>query len=564
MAKRYLSIDEAAVMLGMESSELNRLREKGEIRAFADRGTWKFREDDLQELARARNMDSNPDIPMLGGEPSKKAEPKFDLSMFEDTPADDDSSLKLGEEVDERKLADQPTIVRGKGRDDLSSSDSDVRLVFDENLMPDSDPDVPSLSDSDSDVRLLSAPAPDSDSDVKLVPDSSSQKHKVKSIFEDDSDVSLVGQSGTLNLDSEVPDGSFVLGGEASGLALTGPGYSGLSSGVKSSSESSGKTMVGGMTPDEEEEGITLEIPNVDSGIALDGDSDITLDLGGNDSGISLDAGGTGSSLLLGSDSGISLAGPSDSGIALDTGSGSTKKKKSKKQADDLGGTLPMMKIPGNMGDDLAATNLELPSLGLDSQFELASFDNEEASSAVVLDEDTNKTMAFNIADDDDASDQSAVVLDDDEGERSAVILDDEDDTADEAPRSSRGGRKKGRDYEQTEEIAEELLDGDVIGEDDEVEMSEVFGTDDADFDESLETGESQADFAIPTASAGRMSAPVEAEWGAGPFVMLFLSSAVMVLTSFMMYEVVRTMWGGNDPSAGTEAILATFRGMLG
>lgn len=52
MAKRYLSIDEASEKLGIAKEELNRLRQKGEIRGFADRGTFKFKEDDVDELAR--------------------------------------------------------------------------------------------------------------------------------------------------------------------------------------------------------------------------------------------------------------------------------------------------------------------------------------------------------------------------------------------------------------------------------------------------------------------------------------------------------------------------------
>jgi len=54
MAKRYLTIEEAAAKLGMSKDELNRLRERGEIRGFADRGTFKFKEDDVEELARRR------------------------------------------------------------------------------------------------------------------------------------------------------------------------------------------------------------------------------------------------------------------------------------------------------------------------------------------------------------------------------------------------------------------------------------------------------------------------------------------------------------------------------
>ena len=54
MAKKYLSIEEAAAQIGVNATELNRLREKGMIRAFADRGTWKFKEEDVVTLKRSR------------------------------------------------------------------------------------------------------------------------------------------------------------------------------------------------------------------------------------------------------------------------------------------------------------------------------------------------------------------------------------------------------------------------------------------------------------------------------------------------------------------------------
>ena len=40
MAKKYLSIEEAAGQLGMTVEQLQRFREKGDIRGFADRGSW--------------------------------------------------------------------------------------------------------------------------------------------------------------------------------------------------------------------------------------------------------------------------------------------------------------------------------------------------------------------------------------------------------------------------------------------------------------------------------------------------------------------------------------------
>ena len=107
MAKKYLSLDEAADLLGMSTEQVNKARENGDIRGFADRGSWKFRQADLDEFARSRQADSDPEIQILS----------------EDSVLDDDD---FG---------------------DLSSSDSDVRLSIDDSLLPD-------LGESTSDVRL--------------------------------------------------------------------------------------------------------------------------------------------------------------------------------------------------------------------------------------------------------------------------------------------------------------------------------------------------------------------------------------------------------------------------
>lgn len=48
--KKYLSLEEAAAMLDMTPDQLVRVRERGEIRGFADRGVWKFKTDDVKEF----------------------------------------------------------------------------------------------------------------------------------------------------------------------------------------------------------------------------------------------------------------------------------------------------------------------------------------------------------------------------------------------------------------------------------------------------------------------------------------------------------------------------------
>src|SRR4029077_10419419 len=155
MAKKYLTLEEAAHQLGMAPDELVRLRERSEIRGFADRGTWKFKSEDVEEFARSRDADSSPEVPILDDDSSKGSSSDFGSSTV---------------------LGDSGTR-RGIGRHN-KTSDSDVRLLLDDALVPgakDSDPEVvlSRLGSSDSDVRLTDDVGgvvdSGSDSDVKLI-----------------------------------------------------------------------------------------------------------------------------------------------------------------------------------------------------------------------------------------------------------------------------------------------------------------------------------------------------------------------------------------------------------
>ena len=153
MAQQYYSFEEAARALGISTDELNRLREKGEIRAFADRGTWKFRKLDIDEAARKRGLGSDPEISMTS-------------SGLHEAPAD----------------------VSGSGSSS-GASDSGDQILLSEQELGGGDPDTSSTiigmtptggragtrrpdgarPPSDSDVRIVSADRGPRDSDVKLV-----------------------------------------------------------------------------------------------------------------------------------------------------------------------------------------------------------------------------------------------------------------------------------------------------------------------------------------------------------------------------------------------------------
>ncbi len=498
MSKKYLSIEEAAEQLGIPSAELNRLREKGSIRAFADRGTWKFKEEDVEKLARSRQADSDPDVPLM---PAKGGGSSSDLFGDEDA------------------LGDQPTIIR-KGSDE-GGSDSDVRLIFDDSMNVTEAKAGAPQEDSDSDVKLAGstpvAPADDSDSDVKLAGSTPATPGD-----DSDSDVKLARTGMT-------PPTPVPLGGSDSDVKLFTddlPTKEGSDSDVRlvssdSSSEvkmTTGSSSVMPVVTDEEDATIVVnpaESSAIDdesgislgegSGIALASDSGISLERP-NDSGISLS---DDSSLVLTDDSGISLSSeaPSGKGSGISLGKQPPSDKKKKKDvaraaadSDDLSGTVPLMDSP--LGEDDLLETQEVPSL------------EDSSGSGEVFGAEGDST--------------NVITLDDEEGY----------DVTSEVPRGAAG-----RDEEDEAAVAdEEAVDGadDLVGEDDEL-SEDVFGAEDEDFaGEEVESGESLSE--LPVAPRG-MVAAAEQDWGVGTHTALIISAAVMLACGTVLFDMVRNMW---------------------
>lgn len=537
--KKYLSLEEAAQQLGLRNDELNKLREQGQIRGFADRGTWKFKIEDVQELGRTRQADSDPELP-----------------MFDEPLGSPDSALSLGGEsamVLDDEGSDDPTVIR-KSSDPLRSSDSDVRLVFDEplpvgptesnqgmaesdsdvrlvgNLLPESDSDsdiklVGDNLDSDSDVKLVGdatvsdftlakgvASQKGSDSDIRLVPpDSDSDVKIVKSDLDSDSDVKLVtpdmGSDSDVKVirSSDTSDSDVqLLGAADSSIALDFTPDDSESASVLS--EESGIALGGDSAMMlATESGLTLEGPS-DSAIGLSAESDegITLDTSSSvDSGISLGSSDSGISLSLG-DSGISLETVGDSGISLE-------------DSGDFSGTIPMMDVAKDL-DNVPETKFEIPAIKSDdSAFELRMDDEGNSNES---------TQVLNLQDSGEATLDDAVfdVEDDD-----AIASGDDDDL----------------------EVEE-----DAFADDDDAEDLDVFGADDDAFADEGDGG------ARPIAARGGIA--YEHEWSGGVVGLLMFTSVVLSLCMFLMFDLVKTMWVSQPGTPVASALLQSLGGLFG
>jgi len=183
---QFYTLDEAARVLGMSPEELGGKAQRGEIHAFLDSGTWRFRVVDIDELARRQGLGSDAelrlsdlDAPAVGAADDLE---ELDLSEFQLGVAKPD----LGAEtayfptagasdpdvvIDDLSVPPSPvtgssSVIIGMHSGGKRPSDSDVRLV----------PEEPGVSDSD--VRLAAADSGRrllSDSDVTLIKDDTTE-----------------------------------------------------------------------------------------------------------------------------------------------------------------------------------------------------------------------------------------------------------------------------------------------------------------------------------------------------------------------------------------------------
>jgi excisionase family DNA binding protein len=246
MVQGYYTLEEAAHILGTTADELKQMSKRGELRAFQDRGTWRFRTQEIEELARQRGQRSSPDLP-LGEAPRPKpvdspppktpAKPADEGEVFDFSLDIASEQVPIGQEQPfgespsgRRKTASKSDKKATKSPTPKPGSDSDVRLVAegsDVDIKVGSDSDVKMVKDPgskspppgpksptpkpksgvavDSGVRLA-GPEP-SDSDVKIVgvgpEDSNVQIGRQPPKTGTDSDIRLEGGSGVQKAGSD-------------------------------------------------------------------------------------------------------------------------------------------------------------------------------------------------------------------------------------------------------------------------------------------------------------------------------------------------------------------------
>jgi hypothetical protein len=177
MVQSYYTLQEAAKFLNMNVDELKQMAQRSQIRSFQDRGTLRFRIQDIQELARVRGSSSDdqdagnasprhqkPSATPPSGAKKAPASPKtpakqegapqvFDFDV-------DADSVDLGADLPGPASGSKskPATKSKKAPTPTGGSDSDVRLVSDGSDVTFSVPKGSDIKVADSDVRISADP----------------------------------------------------------------------------------------------------------------------------------------------------------------------------------------------------------------------------------------------------------------------------------------------------------------------------------------------------------------------------------------------------------------------
>ncbi|MEN1679396.1 MAG: helix-turn-helix domain-containing protein [Planctomycetota bacterium] len=355
----FIGLDDAATQLGVAKEKLNELREAGKLRAYRDGASWKFRAEEIEDLAKNGLPPMDSDIGTsfgMGLEDDSDNELELGtLSLEADDPTDaaaaSDGDLSL---VDEPTVAaDEPAaeatpepLAVADDDDDLvldlegSGDDAESILLGEDDLAATSGPSSTiigrnDVTNDDDDLQL--APVDDASvSDVRLAedepaaatPSDSSPPTPPPGKFEDieELEIDLEAESSRILEADQVAAAkeAAAKAGPDAGEGAT-QGDSDLALAPSDSGELSGFSSIASDEADEVEEGLTgISSLNVDEdgsggGSSLAGFSSIELAEDEDDDFV---LGDSGSDITLsGAESGINLVAPSDSGLSLDEAS---------------------------------------------------------------------------------------------------------------------------------------------------------------------------------------------------------------------------------------------------
>jgi excisionase family DNA binding protein len=278
MARKFITLEEAAAMLGVSSETFSEMRDRQKVHGYRDGASWKFKPEDIERLIADREA----------------AEQEGDFAEVDEDP---DSILLSEVELGQSDESTSSTIIGGNATRD--AAESDIQLAAPKH---------------DSDLELESALDTEDGSDVLGGSDVVAAGSGVSPTFDEldtlDLDLPSAADSG---ISSKIFSDLTASAGEGGSKAPMGsgailPGGSGVAFG-SDDELSLGEASAAEIAAVEDEEQV-IDVADGGSAIDLTGDEDGDLVLGGGSSHGDLSRAG---------DSGISLLNPADSGLSLES-----------------------------------------------------------------------------------------------------------------------------------------------------------------------------------------------------------------------------------------------------
>lgn len=549
MEQRFLKFEDAMEKLGISAERLNELREAGEVRAYRDGSSWKFRGDEIEKLATEGIPQPAPpsDIGLAKPEELVAAEPLSDSSddLDDDLKLADDDDLSLADsevgidapkpDAAEKPQAKNPAaggsgdesgIELAEMDDTVTAETSDVSLAPEESSsdsillseeelgesvgnpastiigkdeLAAEDADLELASDDDLEIETGSAPekpAAAGASDVLsagvsgsgVLEDDDSDDSTNLRAFEDldEIEIDLEAESSRI-LSADEAKQAEALAGDPSGseLELEGADDEGTDPVPVDVAAAEASTPGAGDSGE-----LELELSDSTAG------SDIDLDTGGDDFVL---AEGSGSDITLGSgDSGINLVSPSDSGVALDD-------------------------IPLEMGGSAILSSLSLGG-GSDPDISLVASDVNMGSQKAQVQEDEDFQLT-----------PLSEAAEDDEGDSSSQVI-----ALDAAAEGELAGSEAG------------LLGGDAFAE--EAGESGLLTEDDQIDDVGLD----------PSYAGAPVTAARESEFTVGNILALGGCAFLTLLAVLMLSDMIRNIDSWNQPYALNSSLLDAILVKLG
>ncbi len=518
MEQKFVPFDEAVEKLGISSEQLNEMRERGQLRAYRDGSSWKFRGDEIQKMVENGIPEPPPpsDLGLASLDELIEAAPlelddedglelelaeedeSSDLGLVQMTEEEADTdTLSSGSELELAELDDTVTADKSDvalDRIDEPSDPSDSILLSDEELgesavsSPSTIIGKDKLSSKDADLELVSDEDASAQSDISLDPGASdvlSSKISGSGVLDDGSD-----NLGNPAAFEDIEELELDLAAESSRILSPEdlPTMEKASKQIDAKQGDSDLRLEDELGLSKEDAGAgSTDVPAVEleSDIASKGDSESALELVDEDDLVLGDVGDSDITLDSG-DSGINLA-PSDSGLALDD-------------------------ISLDLGGSAILSSLSLSSEGSDPELSLVASqpDAPEESLEELEAEEDFKLTPIGEGEEADSGDSSSQV----------IALD-----------SEIGGLGS--------EVGDLLESGFAEESSEAVVLTEDFGQ------ESVETL-GAADFSAPTAVA----TGGEPTYTVGNILLLGASSLMLMLGFVMMTGLMWNIWSWDEPYA--------------